>query len=148
MTSPLEVLKLSANLKVTMYDHDPDSTAATVVEWVAARDMKNFLGMAMTSALTGAGFTLMEIVAATSSTGENAAQIVTSGTVAPDAVGDYVQLELTQEQLAQEGSDAGVSYTHYGVRLTMDNAADEAVVAYIEESKRPHRALTANYIST
>ena len=147
MASPQAAVKLSSELQVVMYDFDEDASTAKAATLIAARDLKSFMGLGMTSALTGSGMTLMEIVVATSSTGAGIAQLVTSAAVEANAVGDYVMLECTDEMIAQEAADAGANYTHVGLRITNDNAADENVLTYITESKRPVRGLTATTIS-
>lgn len=120
-----------ANNKVAMYDHDPDSTNATAVEWVDMRDFGEFACVAMASALTGNGITKAEIVASAASNGASAEVIKDSGTIAADAVGDQAALSCTGEELAQIGTDSGKELRYVSMRLTHANAADEAVVTYI-----------------
>ena len=148
MASPQAAVKLSSELQVVMYDFDENATTAVAGTLIAARDLKSFMGLGMTSVLSGSGMTLLEIVVATSSTGAGIAQLVTSGTQVANAVGDYVMVECTDEMIAQEAADAGANYTHVGLRVTNQGAADENVLTYIMESKRPVRGLTATTIST
>ena len=156
MASQVGSMKLFSTAKIEMFDHDPDGTAATVVtpdagstsRYVALRDYEGFAVAAMSSTLTGNGITLLEIVSAEDSSGTNVTQIKTSGTVAADAVGDYVVEEATAEEINHIGVAAGYDFTHVAARLTVHNAADEAVVTYIRYgSKRATSGLTADTIS-
>lgn len=137
MATPQDAQKIGSRIKLEMWDHDPDATTATVCTgggYVALRDFTKFAVAAMSSALTGNGITLLEIVAAEDSSGSNATQIKTSGTIAADAVGDWAFLEVQSEQIRQEGVDNSYDFTHVAARITVANAADEAVVVYIRSA--------------
>ena len=144
MASPQSSEKIFANQKIQMFDHDPDGTSAAIVtpdagtteRYAGMRDYCGFAVVAMSSALTGAGITLVEIVADDDQAGTNLTVIKTSGAVVADAVGDYVVLECTAEEIAQESEDAGADLRYVAARLTVANAADEAVVAYIQTEPR------------
>lgn len=142
--------KLATILNVVSYDHDPNSTDATAVEWRAMRDYRNFMAVAMASALTGNGVTAFTINGATNSSGANSTVIKTHALAsAPDAVGDNVILEVTAEEVRQQGVTSGYNFTHVSAVLTMDNAADENVVTYIFANPRfAHDALSADVISS
>jgi hypothetical protein len=157
MASSLATQHFCARNKVEMWDHDPNGTSATVVtpdagttkRYVALRDYDGFVAVAMSSTLTGNGITLLEIVAAEDATGTNATQIKTSGVVACDAVGDFVVEEATAEEINALGKASGYDFTHVAARLTVANAADEAVVTYIRYgAKRATADLTADTISS
>lgn len=113
------------------------------------RDYCGFAVIAMSSTLTGAGITLLEIVASDDALGvTNVTQIKTTGTVAADAVGDFVVLECTDDEIRQASEAAGLALRYVAARLTLANAADEAVVTYIRHEPRFAAAnLTANTIS-
>ncbi|GAG08495.1 unnamed protein product, partial [marine sediment metagenome] len=140
MASPQASQKYFAQDNIQMWDHDPGTTAATVItpdtptnaRWVDMRDYSQFGLLVMSSTLTGAGMTLVEIVANTASDGSGTTVVITtSGAVVADAVGDYVVLECSQEQLAQEGSDNSVALRYVAGRVTVANNADECVATYI-----------------
>lgn len=152
MASPQASNKLSSRLAVTAYDHDPaDSTVATDVQWVDMRDFEHFMAIAFASALTGTGVTAFSILANANSDGSGTDVTIKTHAVgsAPDAVGDYLMLECTAEEIAQEAADAGVSNARYvSVNLTCNNAADENVVVYIRSgNKRAYRGLTADTVA-
>lgn len=155
MASAVTTSKLFANMAMITYDHDPGSTAAmitspdgaTTKRYLAIRDYEYFGGLSMSTIATG-GPTLVDIVAAEDAAGTNATTIVSSGTVAADAVGDFVAVECTAEQIREVGAAAGYTFTHFGVRLTCANSGDECAVTYIRGgAKFPQSALTANAIS-
>lgn len=153
MASALSISKLFANAMIQMWDHDPGATSAvicspdggTTKRVVDLRDYEGFAVVAMSSTLTGAGITKLEIVASEDSAGAtNLTVVKDSGTVAADAVGDFVALECTAEELAQLDPDL----RYVAARLTCANAADEAVVTYIRHKPRfATSGLTANTIA-
>lgn len=149
MASVQSVAKFTANNAVTMYDHDPNSTSATFVGWADLRDYESFLVAAFASALTGNGVTAFSIYAAPAASDTNA-QLIVSHAVgsAPDAVGDYLVLECTAEQIATVAASSGYALRYVSAKLTLQNAADENVVVYIRSgAKFPHASLTANVVA-
>lgn len=157
MASAVTTAKFSANAAVGMYDHDPGATSAVIVSAdggttkISAdmRDYEEFMVVAMSSTLTGAGITKLEIVAADDSTmATNLTVIKDSGVVAADAVGDYVVQECTAEEIAQLSAAGGYDLRYVAGRLTCANAADEAVVTYIRTKPRFAKSgLTATTIA-
>src|SRR3990167_6102410 len=102
MASPQASDKIATRHAFKVWDHDPDSASATIVTpdastTVRMEDMRNYGGFAVIAtngALTGAGITKVEIVASDDSAGAtNLTVIKDSGTVAADALGDWVFLE-------------------------------------------------------
>lgn len=155
MASAVTTAKFNAKNAAITYDHDPGTTNAlitspdggTTKRYVPMRDYEGFVGLVMATIATG-GPTLVEIVGATDADGTNATAIVSSGTVAADAVGDFVAVECTAEQIREVGAAAGYNFTHVGVRITCANSADECAVTYIRTgAKYPHSGLTANAIA-
>lgn len=151
MASPQASDKLFSNLKITMYDHDPaDSTVATDVEWVDMRDYENFAVLTFASTLTGAGVTAFSILANSKSDGSGTDVTIKTHAVgsAPDAVGDYLVLECTAEEIAQEGADNSEELRYVSANLTCANAADENVVVYVRGgAKRACDGLTADTVA-
>ena len=150
MASAVTTEKFSSRHSVELYDHDPNATAATAITgagtngYVDLRDFSLFAVKAMSSALTGAGITKLEIIAADDTAGTNVTVIKDSGTVAADAVGDQVYLECQASEIAQLSDAAGNSLRYVAGRITMANAADEAVVVYIlSDARFPASGLTA-----
>ena len=153
MASTVSVTDLFDRALIQIWDHDPGTAAATIVtpnggttkRMVAMTNYEGFAAIAMASTLTGAGITKMELVCSEDSAGAtNLTVIKDSGTVAADAVGDYVVLETSADEIQSQLATA----MFVGVRLTLADAADEAVVTYIRH--RPAfaaRALTANVIA-
>ena len=141
-----------ANHKAKLIDVDDDYSTAAVVTGsvVDMRDYEGIVIIAMASALTGSGITQLEIVATDESDGTgNITQIATTGAVAADAVGDFVVLEATVEQMRHASDAGGYSSRYMGARLENDNAADEAVLAVIRYGYKHGPALnhTANTIA-
>lgn len=156
MASSLSGMKLFSELKIQMFDHDPGATTAvlcspdggTTIKYADMRDYGTFAAIAMASTLTGNGITKLEIVASAAVAFSSVVVVKDSGTVAADAVGDYVVEECTAEELAQLSSDNSVELRYVAARLTCQNAADEAVVTYIQGNPRwPQSGLTADTIS-
>ena len=152
----MNLQKLFSKLKVQLFDHDPGATTAivtspdggTTIRTVDMRGCRNFGVLAMSSTLTGNGITKLEIIAAALATMASPEVIKDSGTVAADAVGDYVGLECSAEEVAQKASDTGKALRYVAARITCHNAADEAVVLYLQDGiKFKGNALTANSIA-
>lgn len=149
--------KIFANAALKLFDHDPGASTAVVVSgdggttknYLAMRDYQNFAVVAMNSVSTSAsGPTLVEILAATDSSGTSATVIVTSGTVASITVGDNITVECTSEQINEVGRAASLAFTHVTARITCSNSGDECVVMMGRfNSKFPASGLTANNIT-
>lgn len=155
MASGVTTAKLSTKAAIITYDHDPGATSAlitspdggTTKRYVALENYEGFAGAVMATIATG-GPTLVDIVGAEDSSGTNVTTVVSSGTVAADAVGDFVYVEATAEQFREVGAAAGYNFTHAGVRITCANSGDECAVTYIRFNPRfPQSGLSANAIS-
>jgi len=151
MASGVSTDKLFTTHAIASYDFDPDSTAATDVAWVDLRDYSNFAVIAMTSATTApSGAAAFSILANPNSDGSGTDVTVKTHAVgsAPDAVGDYLVLECTAEEIAELASDNSSALRYVSANIAMTNATNEAVVTYIRTGARfQHDALTADYIS-
>ena len=151
MASPQASDKMAANLKVNHYDHDPaNSTVATDVGWVDMRDFENIMMTTFASALTGVGVTVFQIVANSESNGSGTDAIIKAHAVgsAPDAVGDWLVLECTAKELAQESTSTTGELRYVSAKLTCANTADEQVVTYIRGgAKRPADGLTVDTVA-
>lgn len=155
MASSVSTDSLQTRFLVGAYDHDPGTTNAKVISadggtteiWVDMRDYSRLLVCATNGALTGSGITLLEIVASDSEdeTDDSVTVVKTSGTVAADALRDYVIAECTAEEIAHLASTYDLRYAT--ARITCDNAGDEATVFIMAESKRPTDGLSATTIS-
>lgn len=147
MPSAQDSQKVRYENKIEMWDHDPDSTNATVVtpdggttsRWMHMADFHHFAVAAMSSNLTGAGISKLEIVAADDASGTNTVVIKDSGAVTADAVGDWLIEECSVEEIAQISADNGYSSAYVAGRITVANAADEAAVMYLGYKPRHAR---------
>lgn len=152
MASPQASDKVFSNHKLYAYDHDPaNSTVATDIAWVDMRDFENFAVLLFTSLLGGNGPTVFTIIANAESDGGGTDVVIKSHAVgsAPDAVGDFLVLECTAKEIAQEAADAGVANVRYvSAKVTCHHTGDEAVVVYMRSgAKRAYDGLTADYVS-
>jgi len=112
---------------ITAYDFDPDSTSATAVAWVDMRDYDGFTAMYYKTVGTG-DLTSMIVQCSASSSGTSPATVATYTISSnPDAVGDYVFIEVDQADMAQ--ALAGSRYISLTPALT--TSTDEALVVYI-----------------
>ena len=155
MASAVATDKIATQFLLALYDHDPDSTDAKVTsadggtteKWLDMRDYRGFAVMVAPGAMTGAGITQVEIVASETAdeTDSSVTVIKDSSTVAADALGDYVFLECTAEEIAHAASTYALRYV--AARITLDNAADEATVIYFGIPLKPHDGLTATTIA-
>ncbi len=157
MATAVTSAKISPNMALKLYDHDPGASTAIVVS-ADGGTTKNYLSvvgyegfglLVMNSVSTSSsGPTLVEIIAAESSTGTNATAILTSGTIASVTVGDNIWLEVTASQINEVGTAAGYHFTHCTGRITCSNSGDECVVGQFRFGPRfPASGLTANNIT-
>lgn len=123
--------KISSVSKAMMFDFDPDATTATAVSWQPMENFQNFLAMFMRT--IGTSTATLTINAATGSSGTDSAVIATKTFTAgqPDAVGDYVYLEISAEDVAQKASDNSKNYTHVSAVISFETNTDEAAVTYV-----------------
>lgn len=149
--------QIASNMAMKLFDHDPGGTGAVVVSgdggttknYLAISNYGLFGVLVMNSvSASSSGPTLVEIIAAESSTGTNATAVVTSGTVASVTVGDNVFVECTADQINEVGKAAGYNFTHVTGRITCSNSGDECVVLMTRQQPRfPASGLTANNIT-
>lgn len=153
MASAVTSQKIASTMAITSYDHDPGSTSAIVTSpdggttqrWVAMRDYEAILVQARPTIVGGNGITLLEIVAATDSSGTNVTQVVAHAASTTTTLDKYLNLECTAEQVREVGVAAGYNFTHVAARLTMATNTDEANVTYVRAlSHRPQKDLTAD----
>jgi hypothetical protein len=123
----------------------PVTEAGVTGTWFNMRDYDSILAICILHSRTD-NIEQFHLYAGTSSAGAGAAAIVThAGTTGADAAGDGVILEISAEQIVQEGSDAGVEYTHIAPYVKTGNSSDRVTCILIGKSKRPRRALSADY---
>lgn len=154
MASAVSVVDLFANAAINMYDHDPGATTAmlattngTTQRWVPIADFHGFAGIVMATIAT-TGPTDIGIVAATDASGTDKTTVVSTGTIAADAVGDVAVIECSAAQIKEVGDAAGKVFTHVSVGITCGNSGDECAVTFIRHTpKYPQAGLTANAIS-
>jgi hypothetical protein len=149
MASAVSTEKLFANMKIEAIAQTADSSTALASTYVDLRDYAAFAVLCMTTVKGGNGLVKLEIVASDASDGStNVTVIKDSGTVAADAVGDYVALECTAEEIMQLGRAAGVALRYVAARVTNHHAGDDTALTYIRHGARfPQTGLTASYIS-
>lgn len=150
MASPQGYDKLACNVLQQFKNQTANATSGAYAfsTWLDMRDYEGFAVMAFNVALTGAGITKVEILAADDTSGTNATVIKDSGTVAADALADYVFLECSAQEIQQESEDGGYNLRYVNVRLTADNAADDqGVVTTRYGARHPQDGLTATTIS-
>ena len=152
MASPTETDTIRGRYLQQMWDHDPGAATAilvspdggTTVRSIDMRDFSDFSVSVMTTILGGNGVTKVEIVAADNAAlSTNLVVIKDSGTVAADALGDWVIETCTAAEVQQEGADNSTNPRYVGGRITCENAGDEAVVHYFAIPNRPRLDLTA-----
>jgi hypothetical protein len=145
MPSAQDSQKFFSKNKLYLWDHDPDGVGAVVVSpdagttkrMVDMRDFNRFSVAVKNTVLTGAGITLLEIVASDDALGAtNLTQIKTSGTIAPNDLNDWARLECGADEVRQIAAAAGTTLRYVGARLTVANAADEAAAIYILSEPR------------
>ena len=157
MATAVTSQKIASRMSLKLYDHDPGANTAVVVSgdggttknYLAMAGYENFGLLVMNSvSASSSGPTLVEIVAATDSTGTNVTAILTSGTIASVTVGDNIWLEVTATQINEVGKAASLNFTHVTGRITCSKAGDECVVGQFRfNARHPQLNLTTNNIT-
>lgn len=132
--------------KIEVWDHDPGTTDATVTtpdggttqRWVDMRDHERLAAICITTVKGGNGPVKLEIVAAEDTAGTNVQVIKDSGTVAPDALCDWVIQECSADEIAQAGAAGGYALRYAAARITTHHSGDEAVIVYLTCANRKY----------
>lgn len=131
-------------------DFDPDATTATIVDFVPGTGAcRSLIGVDSilvgivrtvgTGALTSARIVVADAIDGTGNLGTVAAAALLTA----DAVGDFVWIEATGEQIKA----ACVSTSLYwGVEIALVTGSDECIVYFEEYGRFAYNALTADYI--
>jgi len=145
----MTVKKLTTDLYVRHYDLDPDATTLTDVGWI---DMKLYSTVLMSFFRNiGTSAVVFNIVANTASDGSGDEVIVKTqaqAAGAPDAVGDQIFLEVSQEEIASKATDDGYAYRYISANISFATGTDEATVTYIGKVLHNQSGATADIIST
>ncbi|MHC5108748.1 MAG: hypothetical protein ACYTHJ_02575 [Planctomycetota bacterium] len=140
--------KLSERLKVTMYTLDTDHSSATDVAWVDCSGYRSFAVGVIATALTGNGLDAagaLRILGNSESDGSGFDVVLaTHATVTPDAVGDWLWLEVDLSDLAENAPNV----RYVSANLNSANALDDHTVVYMLGDPRYAKAgLSADVIS-
>lgn len=149
MASGQTVNKLTTRVAATMY-RTTSASSATDVAWVDMSGYHSILVGVVASTLVGNGVTAFKLIANTSSTGGGTDREIVAHAVgsAPDAVGDYLWLEATAEQIADLGARNGEALRYVSANITCANASDVVATVYIRTPALwSHDDLTADYVS-
>lgn len=144
MATAIATDKMQQNLAVTSYDFDPGATTETEIAWVDMRDFEGILCQFFRTIGTGA--VTFTIVANSESDGSGTDVEIKSHAVAsePDAVGDYIFLEAS----AQEIGAAGTDLRYVTAVVSVATGTDEGVVTYIRKAGRhAYDGLTSDNIA-
>lgn len=136
--------KLLSNLAITHYDFDPDGTDAVDVGWVDMRDFSHFACSFFRTVGTSALDTFT-IIANPESDGSGTDVNVKTHAVGsePNALGDYLFLECTAEEIGALGS----TLRYVSAACEFATGTDEGVVTYIRKGKRSYDALSADTVA-
>lgn len=151
---PYTANRLSARADRRLLDFDPDSGSETIVDLVPgssdkllplADGFQQFLAGLFHSVGTGT-ITSFRIFVADDAAGVTNAVNVASHALGsnPDAVGDYIFLEVSAEQVKAASSTAA----YIGVKVQLNTSTDECVVYFERVMARfRYNGLTADYVS-
>jgi len=144
MASLVAEQKIKSGYKIEVWDHDPATASALVTSpdggttdrYMDGRDLSHFAVIVAATVFGGNGPTLVEIVAADDAAGTNITQIKTSGTIAADALGDWVIEECSMDEVSQISAAAGLNLRYVAARITCHHSGDEALVTYLGIPRR------------
>ena len=138
------VSKIFASHKITAYTQGSLASAVDI-GWVDMQDYENFAALGLATALTGIGLTTFKILGNTSSTGAGTDVLIKTHAIgsAPDAVGDYLVLECTVEEMASAGADL----RYLSVSAVAANAADRVAFFYVRTGGIGKAGSTADVVA-
>lgn len=143
--------KLSANLKVTAYDLDPDESAVTDVGWVDISGYETMMVIFVRSVGTDALATFNIIANWDNATGTDVTVKEHAVASEPNASGDMIFLECTAAEIASLQSSISTATNklkYMSAEAEFATSTDEGVVIYILGNPRfPQSGLTADVIS-
>lgn len=144
MASSVATQKLTANIAVTHYDFDPDTTSATDIAWVDMRNFGHFMcSFFRTVGTANATFKILANSASDGS-GQDVEVKVHALGAQPNAVGDYVFLECTAAEIAA----LGANLRYVSANVSVATGTDEGVVTYIRSLPRnAYASLSADAVA-
>lgn len=149
MASAQTIEHLKANLKVTHYDFDPDVDTKVDAGWVDMRDFTHIL-MSFFRTVGTSNLDTFRVLANDQADGSGTDVEVVAHAVAsePNAVGDYMFVEVSDTMIREVCDAAGVDGRYVSLQLEFATGTDEGVVTYIRSGARfPQTGLTANNIA-
>jgi hypothetical protein len=122
---------LTESIKTNLYDLDPGDTDEHAVAWVDMRDfgtaLFGFFRTIGTSNLT------LKVQGSAASDGGSPVDVKTKTiTAQPDAVGDQIFLEVTQNDITEAGEDI----RYISMVYSLATGTDEGVALYVQGSPR------------
>lgn len=151
-TSTIAVEKLGSRLAISGYVVSADHSAPHDVGWVDMQGYEAFGVRTTAFALTGTGLDEADgltIVANSAFDGTGDEEVIrTHATVAPDAVGDSLWLEISAAQMNQIGRAADKALRYVSAKIHSNHAADDHFVTYVRGfGQFPRSGLTADVIA-
>lgn len=135
MASSVSSEYIGSRIKMVGYDHDPGGTSATLagpdggttIRYVDLKEAYHFGCLVLPAIVGGGGITKVEIVASAATAFSVVTVVKDSGTIAADALDDFVFLECNVEEVKQ----LGATLRYVAARITSATGTDEAKVVYI-----------------
>ena len=137
-----------SNNNITIYDFDPDSANATDVAWVDMRDYDSIVIAFFRTVGTG-NLDTFALLANDQSDGSGTDVTVKAKTVSsePNAVGDYLFLEVSASEIRQACEAAGVAGRYVSCSAEFQTSTDEGVIVYIRRGLQKKLNLSADTIA-
>lgn len=138
------VEKLTSSLAVTHYDFDPDGTDPVDIAWVDMKEHSNFMCSFFRTVGTS-NVDTFRIIANSASDGSGSDVVIVTHAVGsqPNAVGDYIFLECTAEQVGAAGTDL----RYVSAQVEFATGTDEGVVTYIRCGGREYTGLSSDTVA-
>ena len=154
MTATYDAQSLLARFKCRMANWDPDGADKVIVDldpsgsdecFPIARSKRFLFGcLVNTTGATPNDLEEFEVIAATDADGTGATVVKAHALGStPDAIGDYVWLEVDVKQIREVLATA----THVGVRAEVTTLTSQCTFVVIEERMEEYNDLTADYVS-
>lgn len=147
MASATDTQIIGANQKVLMFKHEPGDANPNDVSWQDMRDFENFMAGYVRASGTGALDTF-RILANANSDGSGTDVVVKTSAAQPDAVNDVAFIEVTAQEVREQGRLAGINTRYVSLQIELATGTDKGAVTYVfSGAKHAQEDLTADSIA-
>jgi len=145
----MAVNKILTESKMTSYFHEPAGTTAEDVAYVSQRDFDG-LAVGYLRCVTAGSLTALSIIVSDDASGTTTAVVKSHALGSnPDAVGDQIYLEASNEEILAAAEAAGISGVelYVSAQVTEAVATQDSAIIYCQPGLFKKDALTVDVVA-